>query len=120
MTRKNEDGTVTDKVASSLRVGIVINDRKEGSTDQLKLVYAPISESEDAVGNDENATAGWSCVASSSTTQKVPYPYVYGTTYIDQNGKNWAAVKNGDSYHIPTQNSSKIAEKVLDESNDNA
>lgn len=112
VTRKNEDGTVTDKVASSLRVGIVINDRKEGSTDQLKLVYAPISESEDAVGNDENATAGWSCVASSSTTQKVPYPYVYGTTYIDQNGKNWAAVKNGDSYHIPTQNSSKIAEKV--------
>ena len=81
VTRKNEDGTVTDKVASSLRVGIVINDRKSGSTDQLKLVYAPIPESEDAVGNDENATAGWSCVESSSTTQTVHYPYVYGTTY---------------------------------------
>lgn len=28
------------------------------------------------------------------------------------NGKNWATVKNGDSYHIPVQNSGKIAEKV--------
>lgn len=50
VTRSDAEGNVTDKVAASMRVGIVINDRTHG--DQLIAVFAPTEPT--GAGNDVN------------------------------------------------------------------
>lgn len=95
-----------DKIKGSLRVGIVIGD-------ELKVVYAPVTPSTTEGGNDVNKTTGWSCVDESLTKTKVPtYKHIDGTSLIDQNGKNWGATKDGESYVKPSGTGAKIAEKV--------
>ena len=95
-----------DKIKGSVRVGIVIND-------ELKVVYAPVTPSTTEGGNDVNKTTGWSCVDESLTKTKVPtYKHIDGTSLIDQDGKNWGATKDGESYVKPSGIGAKIAEKV--------
>ena len=95
-----------DKIKGSLRVGIVIGD-------ELKVVYAPVTPSTTEGGNDVNKTTGWSCVDESLTKTKVPtYKHIDGTSLIDQDGKNWGATKDGESYVKPSGTGAKIAEKV--------
>lgn len=98
------DGATTDwfnKIKGSLRVGIVV----DGS---LKFVYAPEQPSLTEAGNDVNSTIGWSCVASAgSTTKTADYMHLYENNLIDQEGGDWAAVKNGELYDKPTGSNAK-------------
>lgn len=57
---------------------------------------------------------GWSYIGEDSDRLKsvpVTYPYIYDTTYTDQNNRNWVATKTGDSYEI-TNGTQKIASSV--------
>ena len=95
-----------DKIKSSIRVGIVIND-------ELKVVYAPVEPSTETGGNDVNPTIGWSCVDASMTKTMIPtYMHVAAKNLIDQENGNWGATKTGDSYVKPSGTAKKIAEKV--------
>lgn len=91
-----------DKIKGSLRVGLLIDD-------QLKVVYAPILPT--GKGNDVSATEGWSCVSpnSLSVTMAPSYAHVSGDNMVDQNGKNWGATGNGDSYVKPTGEAQMLA-----------
>lgn len=100
------DGTATtDTIPKSMRVGITTQATDASGNDvgeeTLKVVYAPYAET--GKGNDKDAIDGWTCIAaegSASKLKKVSYPYIYDTTYTDQNNKNWAATKNGDAYEV--------------------
>lgn len=100
------DGTATtDTIPKSMRVGITTQATDASGNDvgeeTLKVVYAPYAET--GKGNDKDAIDGWTCIAaegSASKLKKVSYPYIYDTTYTDQNNKNWAAIKNGDAYEV--------------------
>ncbi len=84
-----------NKIKGSLRVGLLIDD-------ELKVVYAPVLPT--GKGNDVSATEGWSCVSPDnlSVTMAPSYAHVSGDNMVDQNGKNWGATGNGDSYVKPT------------------
>ena len=41
----------------------------------------------------------------------VTYPHIYDGNYTDQNGKNWAAIKEGDSFSVP-EGSLSIKDRV--------
>lgn len=96
-----------NKIKSSLRVGIVIND-------ELKVVYAPVEPSTTEYGNDVSSTIGWSCVAVEGTATQAPtYAHVDGTSLIDQNGGDWAATGSAGSYSKPVgANPRAIAKNV--------
>ena len=91
-----------DKIKGSLRVGLLIDD-------QLKVVYAPVLPT--GKGNDVSATEGWSCVSPDnlSVTMAPSYAHVSGDNMVDQNGKNWGATGNGDSYVKPMGDAQMLA-----------
>lgn len=99
-----------DKIKGSLRVGLLIND-------ELRVVYAPILPT--GKGNDVSATEGWSCVNpdSLSVTMAPFYAHVSDGNMIDQNGKNWGATGNGDSYVKPTGEAQMLAHVGYDGTN---
>lgn len=110
VTRAGETGTVTDKVAASMRVGITIDDT-------LVAVFAPSEPS--GAGNDvnyegSNPTNGWRVVKgggdTSSTTKDAEYTHISG----DGSGADgWALCKNaGGLYNEPTSTQIKIASSV--------
>ena len=105
-----EKGTGSDRVKKSMRVAITI--QEDGGEEQLKLVYSPTDET--GKGNDADAKDGWTYVDSENSTAIVTYPHIYGTTYVDQNGSNWAAEQYGEDYRLPTDSTDnkKIAEHV--------
>lgn len=112
------DGTATtDTIPKSMRVGITTQATDASGNDvgeeTLKVVYAPYAET--GKGNDKDAIDGWTCIAaegSASILKKVSYPYIYDTTYTDQNNKNWAAIKNGDAYEV-AEGTNPIATSVV-------
>lgn len=80
----NTAGQKTDKhgFKDALRVGVVVNGT-------LKFVYAPTAEI--GTGNDKDAVAGYRTVANDSSTKKVTYEVLSGTTFTD-----WTATNNND------------------------
>lgn len=111
-----EGTATTDTIPKSLRIGITIQEMDlEGTdvgTEELKIVYAPYEEK--GKGNDSEAIDGWSCIGENSGTLKpvpVTYPYIYETTYTDQNNRNWVATKTNGSYEV-TEGTQKIASSV--------
>ena len=107
VTRAGESGTVADKVAASLRVGITINDT-------LVAVYAPAEPS--GAGNDvyyegSDPANGWRVVKgddeTSTTTKDAAYRHISGT-----GAQPWALSKVGDIYATPTSEQIKVAENV--------
>ena len=110
VTRAGQTGTVSDKVAASMRVGITINDN-------LVAVFAPAEPN--GAGNDvnyegSNPSNGWRVVKggedTSSTTKDAGYTHITG----DGTGANgWALCKNaGGIYNDPTSSQIKIASSV--------
>ena len=95
---------VTDKVAATMRVGIVIDG-------ELKFVYAP--KEPDGLGNDvysiNNNIQGWTSVADGSSTKSVTYAHISGAEYSD-----WAIYrKDGTKYYdAATAGRYKVAENV--------
>lgn len=112
VTRSNSDGNVTDKVAASMRVGIVINDRTHG--DQLVAVFAPIEPT--GAGNDVNyngtdTETGWRVVSGtgdvSATTKQAEYTHISGT-----DDQKWTLKKENGVYATPTADQIKLASDV--------
>lgn len=107
VTAQTGDGST--RVIDSMRVAITIQDGD--GPEELKLVYSPSDET--GKGNDATALDGWTYVDSASSVAAVTYPHIYGTTYTDQNGSNWAAVRNGEDFVVPQDSTNKkIAERV--------
>ena len=103
---------LNDKVARSMRIGISTVDAQGNET--LKVVYAPSEPA--GTGNDaysrQNGIAGWTAVADVSSTKIATYKHLFGTTYVDQNGGNWAATKNGKIFDAPADNPAALAKHV--------
>ena len=91
-----------DKVAKSMRIGISTVDKNGNET--LKFVYEPSEPT--GYGNDvyskNNAITGWITVSNETSTKNATYSHIYDTNYIDQNSKNWAATKEGESFIKPS------------------
>ena len=110
VTRAGQTGTVSDKVAASMRVGITIND-------SLVAVFAPAEPN--GAGNDvnyegSNPSNGWRVVKSSGETSSTTKDAEY--THITGNGSGvtgWALCKNANGiYNDPTSSQIKIASSV--------
>lgn len=101
-----------DKVARSMRIGISTVDAQGDET--LKVVYAPSEPT--GAGNDsysrEHGVAGWTVVSDVSSTKVATYKHLFGTTYVDQNGGNWAATKNGKNFDAPADNPAALATHI--------
>ena len=111
----------TDTIPKSMRIGITIQNIKKNADDtysddgeeELKIVYAPYEET--GKGNDAEARAGWTCIGNGTDGKLKPvavtYPYIYATTYADQNSQNWVATKVGKNYEV-SSGTQKIASSV--------
>ena len=118
------NGTPTTyTIPKSMRVGITIQNIKKNADgtysddgeEELKVVYAPYEEKSTDKGNDAEAIGGWSYIGTGADGKLKPlsvtYPYIYATTYTDQNGKNWVATKDGENYEV-ADGTQKIASNV--------
>ena len=111
----------TDTIPKSMRIGITIQNIKKNADEtysddgeeELKVVYAPYEET--GKGNDAEARDGWTCIGNGTDGKLKPvavtYPYIYATTYTDQNSQNWAATKVGKNYEV-SSGTQKIASSV--------
>ena len=111
----------TDTIPKSMRIGITIQNIKKNADDtysddgneELKVVYAPYEEI--GKGNDAEAINGWTCIGNGTDGKLKPvavtYPYIYATTYTDQNNQNWVATKIGKNYEV-SSGTQKIASSV--------
>ena len=111
----------TDTIPKSMRIGITIQNIKKNAdntysddgNEELKVVYAPYEET--GKGNDAEAINGWTCIGNSTDGKLKPvavtYPYIYATTYADQNNQNWVATKVGKNYEV-SSGTQKIASSV--------
>ena len=111
----------TDTIPKSMRIGITIQNIKKNADnkyiddgeEELKVVYAPYEETEK--GNDAEARDGWTCIGNGTDGKLKPvavtYPYIYATTYTDQNNQNWVATKVGKNYEV-SSGTQKIASSV--------
>ena len=100
----------TDTIPKSMRIGITIQNIKKNADktysddgeEELKVVYAPYEET--GKGNDAEAVNGWTCIGTGTDGKLKPvavtYPYIYATTYADQNNQNWVATKVGKNYEV--------------------
>ena len=112
------DGTATtDTIPKSLRIGITIQgmdkNGKDVGNEELKVVYAPYAET--GKGNDSEAIDGWSYIGDENGKLKplsVTYPYIYDSTYTDQNGKTWVAAKSADGDYSASSGAEAIAKAV--------
>ena len=78
-------------------------------TETLRVVYAPKAVT--GSGNDTQAIDGKWTYINVDKPAEVTYPHIHETTYIDQNGKNWAATKSGEDYTV-VEGSEAIATDV--------
>ena len=111
----------TDTIPKSMRIGITIQNIKKNADnkyiddgeEELKVVYAPYEET--GKGNDAEARDGWTCIGNGTDGKLKPvavtYPYIYATTYTDQNSQNWIATKVGKNYEV-SSGTQKIASSV--------
>ena len=111
----------TDTIPKSMRIGITIQNIKKNADgtynddgdEELKIVYAPYEET--GKGNDAEARDGWTCIGTGTDGKLKPvvvtYPYIYATTYTDQNNQNWVATKVGKNYEV-SSGTQKIASSV--------
>ena len=111
----------TDTIPKSMRIGITIQNIKKNADnkyiddgeEELKVVYAPYEEI--GKGNDAEARDGWTCIGNGTDGKLKPvavtYPYIYSTTYTDQNNQNWVATKVGKNYEV-SSGTQKIASSV--------
>ena len=120
ITLTTNGSPTTDTIPKSMRVGITIQNIKKNAdgtysddgAEELKVVYAPYEET--GKGNDSEALDGWSYIGEDNGKLKpltVTYPYIYDTTYIDQNNHNWVAIKVGENYEV-IPGTQKIASSV--------
>lgn len=108
--------TIPDSMRIAITTQKLQSDGKTPTgTEDLRVVYAPKEVT--GSGNDSQAIDGkWAYIGNSGGTLKPiavtdEYKYIYEDHYTDQNGKNWAATKSGESY-VVAEGSEKIADNV--------
>lgn len=98
----------SDTLIGSLRVAIttqqVGGDGHSAVGDEiLRVVYAVNNET--GQGNDLSGKNGWTAIFDNdgdAILDNVSYPHIFNGSYIDiPNGKNWAAIKQNDTYVVP-------------------
>ena len=105
----NDKTASSTTVPDSMRIAITTqpldtDGKTPTGTETLKVVYAPKEVS--GKGNDSAAIEGqWTYIGNDGGTLKPiavtnEYPYIYETTYTDQNGKNWVIEKIGEDYTV--------------------
>lgn len=82
-------------------------------TETLRVVYAPKAVS--GSGNDSAAIADKWTYIDVTAPAEVTYNHIFETTYVDQNSKNWAVVKNGEDYVFPTGQSESTTEAIAED-----
>lgn len=106
--------TVPDSMRIALTTQALADDGKTPiESETLRIVYAPTEET--GKGNDATAEDGMTCIATVNQAAKlvpVPYSYIYDTHYADQDGKNWAVVKEDEDYTFPTGYSENNSEAI--------
>lgn len=109
VTAKNGSGSTT--VTDSLRVAITTQeigtDGKPIGNESPRVVYAVKDET--GKGNDLTGINGWTGIqkiGSSGVLAESTYTHIYGTPhtagspYLDQNGNNWVAKRDGENYSV--------------------
>ena len=102
-------------VPDSMRIAITTQQLSaDGKTptgrEELRVVYAPKAVS--GSGNDSQAIDGKWTYISGSQPAEVTYSHIYESTYIDQNNKNWAVVKDGEAYVFPDGQTTTTSESI--------
>lgn len=102
-------------VPDSMRIAITIQPLDtDGKTpielEDLRVVYAPKAVT--GSGNDSLAIDGKWTYINGTQPAEVTYPHIQETTYIDQNNKNWAVVKDGEAFVFPTGRTESTSEAV--------
>lgn len=96
--------TIPDSMRIAITTQALSDDGKTPTGDEnLRVVYAPKEET--GKGNDATGKDGMTAIFSDGSSSKldtVTYPYIYDTTYVDQNNKNWAVVKTEDGNYTYT------------------
>lgn len=110
----NNKMATSDTIRDSMRIAITTQSLdSDGKTpigvETLKVVYAPKAVS--GSGNDSQAIDDKWTYINVDKPAEVTYPHIYETTYTDQNGKNWAAIKSGEDYTV-SEGSEAIAKNV--------
>ena len=105
--------TITETGLADVYLDASDNKYIDDGEEELKVVYAPYEET--GKGNDAEAVNGWTCIGTGTDDKLKPvavtYPYIYATTYADQNNQNWVATKVGKNYEV-SSGTQKIASSV--------
>ena len=110
----NDKTATSTTVPDSMRIAITTqpldaDGKTPTGTETLRVVYAPKEVT--GSGNDSNAIDGKWTYINGTQPAEVTYPHIYETTYTDQNGKNWVAIKSGEDYTV-AEGSEAIAKNV--------
>ena len=110
----NGKTTTSTTIPDSMRIAITTqpldtDGKTPTGTETLRVVYAPKAVT--GSGNDTQAIDGKWTYINVDKPAEVTYPHIHETTYIDQNGKNWAATKSGEDYMV-AEGSEAIATDV--------
>ena len=102
--------TIPDSMRIAITTQPLDTDGKTPTGDEtLRVVYAPKAVT--GSGNDSQAIdVKWTYINVDKPAE-VTYPHIHETTYTDQNGKNWAAIKSGEDYTV-AEGSEAIATNV--------
>lgn len=109
ITTKNGNGstTVTDSLRVAITTQAIDSDGKPTGEETLRVVYANTNET--GKGNDLSAVDGWTGIKKSGNKgilSESTYPHIFGIphtsgeTYVDQNGNNWVAKRDGENYSV--------------------
>lgn len=102
--------TIPDSMRIAITTQPLDTDGKTPIGDEtLRVVYAPKEVT--GMGNDSQAIDGKWTYINGTQPAEVTYSHIHETTYIDQNGKNWAATKSGEDYTV-VEGSEAIATDV--------
>ena len=102
--------TIPDSMRIAITTQPLDTDGKTPTGDEtLRVVYAPKAVT--GSGNDSQAIDGKWTYINVDKPAEVTYPHIHETTYTDQNGKNWAAIKSGEDYTV-AEGSEAIATNV--------
>lgn len=103
--------TIPDSMRIAITTQSLEDDGKTPTGDEmLRVVYAPSAVS--GSGNDALALDGkWTYIDGTKPVE-VTYKHIEANTYVDQNDKNWAVVKNGEAFVFPAGQTAATSEAV--------
>lgn len=103
--------TIPDSMRIAITTQLLDTDGKTPiGTEDLRVVYAPKAVT--GSGNDSNAIDGKWTYINGTQPAEVTYSHIHETTYIDQNSKNWAVIKDEEAFVFPTGQTNDTSEAI--------